>query len=69
MLVAFLLSACIEEGQDSAIDGPQPSRDWVLVWSDEFNGTELDLDNWDIQLGDGKAYGLSAWGNNEEQYY
>ena len=46
-LVAFLLSACggsLNEGNtDVADDGPSPSREWQLVWSDEFEGTELDL--------------------------
>ena len=72
-LVAFLLSACggsLNEGNtDVADDGPSPSREWQLVWSDEFEGTELDLANWEIQLGDGKFYGLSGWGNGEDQYY
>ena len=25
----------------------------VLVWSDEFDGTEVDLSKWTFQLGDG----------------
>ena len=72
-LVAFLLSACggsLNEGNtDVAIDGPSPSREWQLIWSDEFDGTELDPANWEIQIGDGKAYGLNRWGNEEDQYY
>ncbi|NNM10317.1 MAG: family 16 glycosylhydrolase, partial [Pseudomonadales bacterium] len=69
VVMLTMLSACIKEGRDGAIDGPPPSREWVLVWSDEFEGTALDLDNWSFQIGDGKAYGLSGWGNNEQQYY
>ena len=42
---------------------------YTLVWSDDFNGTELDENKWDIQLGDGSDYGLWQWGNNEAQYY
>ncbi len=42
----------------------------VLVWSDEFDGTEVDLSRWSFQLGDGTEFGLPAgWGNNELQYY
>lgn len=42
----------------------------VLVWSDEFDGSTLDGANWEVQLGDGRNYGLPAgWGNNELQYY
>lgn len=43
---------------------------WELVWSDEFNGTSLDLTKWSFQTGDGTQYGLpSGWGNNERQFY
>jgi beta-glucanase (GH16 family) len=42
----------------------------VLVWSDEFNGTEVDTSKWTFQLGDGTDYFLpSGWGNNEQQWY
>ena len=40
-----------------------------LVWSDEFDGTALNTSNWEIMIGDGSAYGISGWGNNEWQYY
>ncbi len=43
--------------------------EWTMVWSDEFDGTSLNTDNWNIQSGDGAEYGLTAWGNNEEQWY
>jgi beta-glucanase (GH16 family) len=41
-----------------------------LVWSDEFDGSSLNKDNWEVMTGDGTAYGLpSGWGNQETQYY
>lgn len=40
-----------------------------IVWQDEFNGSDLDLNKWETQIGDGTTYGLYRWGNNEEQYY
>lgn len=45
------------------------SGKWTLVWNDEFEGEELDLTKWDYQLGTGAEYGLSGWGNEEQQYY
>lgn len=42
---------------------------YVLSWSDEFDGTELDLTKWSYQLGTGIDEGLTYWGNNEQQYY
>jgi beta-glucanase (GH16 family) len=42
---------------------------WSLIWSDEFDGSTLNADNWNIQSGDGTEYGLTAWGNNEQEWY
>ncbi len=41
----------------------------VLVWSDEFNGTSVDTNNWEFMIGTGAEFGLNGWGNNELQYY
>ena len=41
---------------------------YTLVWSDEFNGTELDNSSWTAETGDG-CPNLCGWGNNELQYY
>jgi beta-glucanase (GH16 family) len=41
-----------------------------LVWSDEFNGTEVDTTKWSFQRGDGTEVFLPpGWGNNEQQWY
>jgi beta-glucanase (GH16 family) len=42
---------------------------WEMVWSDEFDGADLDAANWTPQLGDGSDVGLMRWGNNEQQWY
>ena len=43
----------------------------TLVWSDEFDGAQLDPEVWFYESGDGTQYGIPfpAWGNNELQYY
>jgi hypothetical protein len=41
----------------------------VLQWSDEFDGTTLNLNHWEYQIGDGCDAGLCGWGNNELQSY
>ena len=41
------------------------ARDWQLVWSDEFEGDQLDESKWSYQIGTG----FQGWGNNELQYY
>ena len=38
---------------------------WNLVWSDEFNGTSLDTNTWNYEIGNGNW----GWGNGEKQYY
>ncbi|NND73217.1 MAG: glycoside hydrolase family 16 protein [Rhodothermales bacterium] len=42
---------------------------WELVWSDEFDGSDLDTTKWSYQIGDGCANRLCGWGNNELQWY
>lgn len=42
-----------------------PERTYQLVWSDEFDGTSLNTDNWTHEIGTGSW----GWGNNEAQYY
>src|SRR5688572_325549 len=39
--------------------------DWQQVWSDEFNGTNVDSTKWSFDIGNG----MGGWGNNELQYY
>ncbi|MGB5333722.1 MAG: family 16 glycosylhydrolase [Woeseiaceae bacterium] len=42
----------------------------TLVWSEEFNGPEIDPEVWFFATGDGTEKGLpGGWGNNELQYY
>lgn len=45
-----------------------PERDWVLVWSDEFEGpagASPDTTIWNFDIGTGQ----DGWGNQELQYY
>jgi beta-glucanase (GH16 family) len=47
---------------------------WKLVWSDEFEGHEIDRRKWDFDLGNGfydyRAHAwVPGWGNEELQYY
>jgi beta-glucanase (GH16 family) len=60
-VITCLLTACKQSDP--------PERFKSLVWSDEFDGEELDLTKWEIQLGTGSSVGLDFWGNDEKQYY
>jgi predicted outer membrane repeat protein len=49
----------------------EPSK-WKLVWSDEFDdkaGTAPDDAVWGREVGDGTAYGIPGWGNDELEFY
>lgn len=49
---------------------PIYGQNWQLIWSDEFDSSDVSLSKWEIQIGDGTLYGLPpGWGNNELQYY
>jgi len=39
------------------------AQNWQLVWSDEFDGTDINDSNWTHEIGG------NGWGNNELQYY
>ncbi|MEM1057542.1 MAG: glycoside hydrolase family 16 protein [Bacteroidota bacterium] len=75
-LVAFALalsSAAFVAGCDNSVDIEIPDAEatppgWNLVWSDEFDGAELDETKWEYQLGDG-CPDLCGWGNAELQSY
>ncbi|MCH1445172.1 MAG: fasciclin domain-containing protein [Luminiphilus sp.] len=49
----------------------EPTLDgYTLVWHDEFDGSELNADDWNYETGDGTEFGLPAgWGNDELQIY
>ena len=47
------------------IDDDPPDTAWVLVWSDEFDSSDIDMSKWSYDVGTGDW----GWGNNEQQYY
>lgn len=40
-----------------------------LIWSDEFDGSSLNTEDWTYELGDGCDKGICGWGNEELQSY
>ena len=48
--------------------------EWKLVWSDEFEGTQIDPAKWDCDIGNGffdydHHVWIDGWGNEELQFY
>jgi len=60
----FITHACPEvDGCNATIN---TKATYSLVWSDEFDGSDLDLTNWSYVTGYGGNFG---WGNDEWQLY
>lgn len=67
---AVAVSAVLFAANITANDAQAASSRYKLVWSDEFNGTKLNTDNWNYNIGNGGEYnGNPGWGNNEQEYY
>ncbi len=48
--------------------------EWVLTWSDEFNGNAIDSSKWKFETGNwlldtNGNYVTHGWGNNEQEFY
>ena len=68
VLLLFVI-ACNPDPDVPPIDEPD-FEGYTLVWSEEFDGNEINSLNWIHELGDGTAYGLPVgWGNDELQLY
>lgn len=52
-----------EGGYDTPHSPSNPPEGMTLVWSDEFDGAQINSANWSHELGAG------GWGNNESQSY
>lgn len=80
LIFTLLLSSCSSDSPEpmnnpnpdsmpNPMPDPDPDPDPVLIWSDEFDGTELNTADWNFELGDGCDLGICGWGNNEPQIY
>ncbi len=61
----------VEEEPVSIEDGyvsPSTYEGYSLVWSDEFNGTEVNTQDWTFEIGNGCPNNC-GWGNSELEYY
>jgi beta-glucanase (GH16 family) len=71
LLASLLIFGCLLDGCERQASGlvsaaPVPGHNWVLTWSDEFNGpngSALDPTKWVMESGG------NGWGNKELEYY
>ncbi|MBJ6362767.1 RICIN domain-containing protein [Paenibacillus sp. GCM10012307] len=59
--VLLLIAALIV----TLLPAPSAKAAYSLVWSDEFNGSTINSNNWTFEIGTGS----NGWGNEELQYY
>lgn len=67
LLFNFLLLSPLNTYAETSYS--QSSNRMKLVWSDEFDGSEINQDNWTYDIGKGNNGNTDGWGNNELQYY
>ena len=76
LVMISLLGGCTTQSQVATAVPPSPTppptatpewmlTGWDLVWQDEFNGDEVNRDDWAFDLG----RGAGGWGNHELQWY
>ncbi|MCD8286467.1 MAG: Ig-like domain-containing protein, partial [Clostridia bacterium] len=57
----------------TVIENTSGEKYGYTMWSDEFDGDSVNMDNWSFQTGTQDTYGSStgpsSWGNSELQYY
>src|SRR5215203_981152 len=73
LFTSFILSACAvatPEPTPTPVPSPVPTdapiwdrADWNIIWHDEFDGAELNRQNWTFDIGG------NGWGNQEWEYY
>jgi len=74
MGLAAAALVCLSRAGQSSGSAQPPASKWKLVWSDEFDGPQIDRGKWDFDTGNGffnydANVWISGWGNNELQYY
>jgi len=56
---------CAGTCDSSCSNNDSSDQTYSLVWSDEFDGPEINQENWNFEIGNGNW----GWGNGEHQYY
>lgn len=69
LLFTSILISPLSTYADTKISTHSNSEKGTLIWSDEFNGDEIDRNNWTYDIGRGNNGNNNGWGNNELQYY
>jgi beta-glucanase (GH16 family) len=70
LVVSMLTLSCEKTEEVAGCQFPEDlENSYELIWSDEFDGPEIDESKWSYDLGDGCDIGICGWGNNELQYY
>lgn len=71
IIALLFLASCKEVEEVGGCQFTNTEDAYELVWSDEFEGEDVDESKWSFEIGDGCdiSENLCGWGNNELQYY
>lgn len=69
LIATIVASFCFSIPAFGALTNTLDIDRYEVKWSDEFDGTELNRRYWTPQVGNGNAYGVWEWGNNEKEFY
>src|SRR5207344_2909663 len=62
-VILFTCGKATSKNEMFSTGGALDTSGYQLVWSDEFNGTSVDITNWNFEIGG------HGWGNHEQEYY
>ena len=63
LFLIFISALLINTSGTPTINNSFNADDYKLVWSDEFNGKQVDTSNWNFETGN------NGYGNHEQEYY
>ena len=63
ILILFITCQEPKSSEKQPVVNEWDKEGWTLVWNDEFDGPDLNLEKWSYEIGG------HGWGNNELQYY
>ncbi len=57
------------DGKEAIEEEVEKVGDYRLIFKDDFSSNNLNYNNWEVMIGDGKKYNVEDWGNQEKQFY
>ncbi len=65
----YVINILPKDNGETEVDGIEKIGEYKLIYADNFNSGRLNTNSWEVMIGDGSKYGVSNWGNQEQQFY